>query len=106
MPAEDGVGGHDGADLGEELATQSLPPHRQAAPLAVVEQEPPVAELLPEHAVLLPQVLDGQLLARLSHPASRAARMWRAGCSIRPDYGIGAAHVQVAGRSCHAAFQW
>lgn len=68
MPAEDGVGGDDGADLGEQPAAEGLATHRETPPLIVAEPQPPAAELLAEHPVRFAQILDRSLLAIAEPP--------------------------------------
>ena len=55
-------------DFLEGSSTQSLRLDGQAPTLIVGEAQAPVAQLLPEHAILLAQVLDGELLL-LVHPS-------------------------------------
>jgi hypothetical protein len=62
MPAQDGVGGEKRADLGKEHAVKDFPFDRQAAALVVVQQDPALAEFLPEHLVLGPEVINNLLL--------------------------------------------
>ena len=62
MPAQDGVGSEESADLIEELATQDFPFDGQPAALVVVEQDSSFSELLSEYLVLGPEIINGLLL--------------------------------------------
>jgi hypothetical protein len=68
VPAEDGVGGDDGADLAEEPPPKHPPLGGEAPALVVVEQHPLVSQLLKEDPVLLPEVVD-RLALPLVEPA-------------------------------------
>lgn len=61
-PTQDRVGGHDGADLVEQLPAEGLAPNREAPSLVVDESEPAITELLHENAVFFAQVLNEVLL--------------------------------------------
>jgi hypothetical protein len=52
MPAQDGIGGEKSADLSQELASQDFALDGQASALVVVEQDPFLADDLPEYLVL------------------------------------------------------
>jgi hypothetical protein len=62
VPAQDGVGCDDRAQILEHLPAEGLAADRQPATLVVVEEDPLAAELLSEDAVLLAEILDGLLL--------------------------------------------
>ena len=59
MPAQDRVGSHDRRDPREESAAESLALAGKATALVVGQAQTPATELLPQHAVLLDQVVDG-----------------------------------------------
>ena len=62
MPAKDGIGREQSADLFESLATEILALNCQSASLVVVEQDAFRAVCFPKNAVLGAKVLDGFLL--------------------------------------------
>src|SRR5258708_22231983 len=69
VPAQDRVGRDDRRDLRERAAAEDLALGRESPPLIVREWRHPPAQLLPQPAVLLDQVLDDPLLPT-AHPTS------------------------------------
>ena len=65
MPAENGVGSKQRADLLEPFPTEKLAFHRQSPSLVIVEQDPFLANPLLEYPVLRDQVMDHFLLLAL-----------------------------------------
>ena len=65
MPAEDGVGSEQRADLLETLPAEKLGLHGQSPSLIIVEQDPFLANPLLEYPVLRDQVMDHFLLLAL-----------------------------------------
>jgi hypothetical protein len=57
-PGEKRVWCHQRSDLGQHAPADLLGLGRQADPLIVGESHPPAAELIPEHSVLLTQIVD------------------------------------------------
>ena len=53
IPTQDRIRRHDGRNLSQNLATESLAFHRQAAALAVSQPDTPPPQMLPKDAVLL-----------------------------------------------------
>ena len=65
MPAEDGVGSKQHANLLKSFPTEKLALHRQSPSLVIVEQDPFLANPLLEYPVLRDQVMDHFLLLAL-----------------------------------------
>ena len=65
MPAEDGVGSKQRANLLKSFPTEKLALHRQSPSLVIVEQDPFLANPLLEYPVLRDQVMDHFLLLAL-----------------------------------------
>ena len=63
VPTQDRVRRHDGRNLSQNLATESLALHRQAAALAVSQPDTPPPQLLPKDAVLLNQMRGSKAAA-------------------------------------------
>jgi hypothetical protein len=70
---QDRVRRHDGRNLSQNLATESLALHRQAAALAVSQPGTPPPQLLPKDAVLLNQIVDHVLLVAID-PSSEGQK--------------------------------
>ena len=70
MPSQDRIRREQRADFLETFATENLALGCQTAPLVVVEQDAFLAQLLFQHLVFGPQVLD-HLLLLAAHPAGK-----------------------------------
>jgi hypothetical protein len=73
VPTQDRVRRHDGRNLSQNLATESLALHRQAAALAVSQPDTPPPQLLPKDAVLFNQIVDHVLLVAID-PSSEGQK--------------------------------
>ena len=62
MPAQYGIGRHNGRNLGYGLSATNLTFESKPSPLIVVQEDAAFAKLFPEHAVFGLQILDGALL--------------------------------------------
>src|SRR5215471_11956133 len=69
VPLQERIRRDDPGDFLEDSSTQSLRLRGQAPTLIVGEAKAPVAQLLPEHAILLAQVVDCELLL-WDHPTA------------------------------------
>jgi hypothetical protein len=69
MPGQQSLPRHNGSLL-PQARTRGFSSDGQSAPLIIVESQPPFAQLLPEHTVLLAQIIDELVLA-LIHPAGQ-----------------------------------
>jgi hypothetical protein len=71
VPLQERIRRDDPSDFLEDSSTQSLCLRGQAPTPIVGEAKAPVAQLLPEHAILLAQVVDCELLL-LVHPSGHS----------------------------------
>ena len=67
MPRQQRLRRDDARHLGQPFASQPFRLGGQATPLVVGQPQSPITELLAQHAVLFPQIVD-HLLLRLMHP--------------------------------------
>ena len=73
MPAQDGVGRHDGGAVTEELSSNQLAQDRQSASLVIIETRQSRTELFSEDTVLLAEIVKDPLLLAVE-PACEAGK--------------------------------
>ncbi len=62
VPAKDGVGSDEGRNFGESPSSDRLASYSKSSSLSIGQSEPSSAELLPEDAVLFPEIVDDRVL--------------------------------------------
>jgi hypothetical protein len=97
VPLQERIRRDDPGDFLEDSSTQSLRLGGQAPTLIVGQAKaPPVAQLLPEHAILLAQVVDCELLL-LVHPSGHCDQQ-------KPERVENSRHLEPASFSTASSF--
>jgi len=73
MPAKDGVGRDNRANLGEGLETHRLAKHCEPASLVIVESDSPFPGLIAQDSILFLEVIDNTLLVIVEYAGDEDA---------------------------------